>query len=161
MDPTTINQAPKMNVHHAKTFREVASHLRSLVLVSKVDATSRFLILPLDKESQLLTAFNTPLGRYVFQVLLFGMNQSQYFFQFHMDVNFSQLPNVHIIADDIKIHGKSEAEHDSCLVKVLKKCHEVGLKLNPEKCEFKKEEILFFGHILCKQGIKPYPKKYR
>ena len=72
-----------------------------------------------------------------------------------MDVNFSQLLNVHIIVDDIKIYGKSEAEHNSYLVKVLKKYHKVELKFNPEKCEFKKEEILFFVCIIGKQGIKP------
>ena len=35
----------------------------------------------------------------------------------------------------------------------------LDLKLNPKKCEFKKEEIFFFGPIIGKQGIKPDPEK--
>ena len=33
------------------------------------------------------------------------------------------------------------------------------MKLNVEKCIFKAESILFFGHVISRDGIKPDPKK--
>ncbi len=31
--------------------------------------------------------------------------------------------------------------------------------LNPEKCEFVKQELEFLGHIISKDGVKTDPKK--
>ena len=49
--------------------------------VSKIDANSGFWTLPMDSESQILTTFNTPWGRFCFLKMPFGLNQLQYFFQ--------------------------------------------------------------------------------
>jgi hypothetical protein len=32
-----------------------------------------------------------------------------------------------------------------------------GLKLNPDKCDFYQEKILFLGHMISKKGIQPNP----
>jgi hypothetical protein len=32
-----------------------------------------------------------------------------------------------------------------------------GLKLNPDKCDFFKRQILFLGHLVSGDGIKPNP----
>ena len=45
------------------------------------------------------------------------------------------------------------------LKQVLNKCHEIGLKLNPDKRIFKSTQVLFFGHLVTKDGLKPDPKK--
>ena len=90
----------------------------------------------------------------------FGLNQSQYFFQFWMDAYFGNLnEGTQVIDDDVKIHGPDEATHDKHLIQVLNQCRKVGLKLNAEKCIFKAESISFFGHVISRDGIKPDPKK--
>jgi hypothetical protein len=33
-----------------------------------------------------------------------------------------------------------------------------GLKLKPSKCEFLQDEVVYLGHVVCKDGIKPNPK---
>ena len=69
--------------------------------VSKIDANSGFWTLPMDPDSQLLTTFNTPWGWFCFLKMPFGLNQSQYFFQFWMDTYFGDLnEGTHVIADD-------------------------------------------------------------
>ena len=78
--------------------------------VSMIDANSGFWMLPMDLDSQLLTTFNTPWGRFCFLKMPFGLNQSQYFFQFWMDTYFDDLnEGTQVIADDVKIHGSDEA----------------------------------------------------
>ena len=54
----------------------------------------------------------------------------------------------HIIANDVLIVANADLDvtdsHDHRLLQVLNKCHEVGLKLNPDKCIFKKAQVLFY-----------------
>ena len=67
----------------------------------------------MDDQSQLLTTFNTPWGRYCFVKMPFGLNQVQYFFQFYMDAHFQDINlTTNVIADDVMIHGEDDAQHD-------------------------------------------------
>ena len=156
------NKALCFNIYNAKTFTELTSHIGKVKYVSKIDANSGFWTLPMDPDSQLLTTFNAPWGRFCFLKMPFGLNQSQYFFQFWMDTYFGDLnEGTHIIADDVKSHGPDEATHDKHLIQVLNQCRKVGLKLNAEKCIFKSSSIPFFGHVISDQGIKQIPRRWR
>jgi hypothetical protein len=42
---------------------------------------------------------------------------------------------------------------------VLSRLREVNLKLNPSKCCFVAESIVFLGHVVNKEGTKPNPGK--
>ena len=72
---------------------------------------------------------------------------------------FEDIDSVEIVVDDILVWGMNEAEHDSRLIKVLDRARLQNLKLNKSKCQFKKQEITYLGHILTKDGLKPDPKK--
>ena len=123
LDPHTINKALRFNIHNTKMFLDITSKIKSVKYVSKIDANSGFWILPMDPASQLLTTFNKPWGRFCFLKMPFGLNQSQYFFQFWMDTYFGDLNDgTHVIADDVKIHGEDEATHDMYLIQVLNQC---------------------------------------
>ena len=82
LDPRTINKALRFNIHNARTFQDVTSLIRKVTKVSKIDANSGFWTLLMDDQSQLLTMFNTPWGRYCFVKMPFGLNQAQHFFNF-------------------------------------------------------------------------------
>ena len=137
LDPHTIYRTLQFNVHNAHTFQDIVSNLGTISKVSKIDTNSGFWTLPMNEELQLLTTFNTPWGQFCFTKMPFGLNQAQYFFQYYMDLNFQGInPTTNIIADDIMIHGQDDSEHNRHLLQVLNKCHEIGLNLNPNKCEF-------------------------
>ena len=88
----------------------------------------------------------------------FGLNQAQYFFQFYMDAHFQDINSTtNVITDDVMIHGESDVQHDMHLLQVLNKCREIGLKLNPVKCQF--GEVQFYGNIISSDGVKPDPTK--
>ncbi|GFS21418.1 retrovirus-related Pol polyprotein from transposon opus [Elysia marginata] len=44
---------------------------------------------------------------------------------------------------------------------MIQRCEETGLKLNPDKCKIKREQIKFYGVICCAQGLKPDPEKVK
>ena len=74
-----------------------------------------------------------------------------------MDLNFENLTNAHIIANDILIVGSDlgpsdDHDHDRCLIQVLNHCREVGLKLNAAKCIFKAKQVVFYGHLVHTKG---------
>ena len=81
-----------------------------------------------------------------------------------MDLNFENLTNAHIIADDILIIGtdlgpSDDCDHDRCHIRVLYCYQEVGLKLNAAKCIFKAKQVVFYGHLIHTEGLSPDPRK--
>ena len=81
-----------------------------------------------------------------------------------MDLNFKAINRgTHIITDDVLIVGNadssSDGSHDCHLIHVLNKCCEIGLKLNPDKYILKSMQVLFFGHLVTSDGLKPDPNK--
>ena len=81
-----------------------------------------------------------------------------------MDLNFKAINDgTYVIADDVLIVGDSSktgtGNHDCWLIQVLNKGHEIGLKLNADKCTFKSTQVLFFRHLVTSKGLKPDPKE--
>ena len=105
LDPRTFNSVLRHNVHNAKRFVDIISKIKGFKYVSKIDTDSGLWTLPLDQSSQLLTTFDTPWGRFCFMKLPFSLYESQYFFQYYMDLNFESLTNALIITDDVLIVG--------------------------------------------------------
>ena len=54
------------------------------------------------------------------------------------------------IIDDVLIYGKTVAEHDQRLKETLERIKNAGIKLNPDKWEYRKEEMEYFGHKISK-----------
>ena len=61
--------------------------------------------------------------------------------------------------DDILVVGASESQHDKRLKVVLQRLGKAGLKLKREKCEFRKREVEYLGHVISGKGISPAENK--
>ena len=72
---------------------------------------------------------------------------------------FGDIPDVHVIADDMIIAGKDEEEHDATFRKVMKRAREQNVKFNPEKIQFKVPKVIYMGTEITKDGLRPDPKK--
>ena len=114
---------------------------------SKLDANRGYWQMPLDKESQLLTTFNTPFGQYCYQVTPFGITSAQEVFQKWMGQHFGNLEEVETDINDMIAHAETEV--------VLEQCERINLTLNKEKCIFKVKEVTYIGHKLTQEGINP------
>ncbi len=69
------------------------------------------------------------------------------------------LEGCEVVMDDILVYGIDEKEHDTRLEKVLDTIQKSGLKLGKEKCHIKKKQLVYFGHLIGADGIKPNPAK--
>ena len=64
-------------------------------------------------------------------------------------------------ADGILVFGsgdrieEAEKDHDINLWKLMLRCREVNLKLNPKKFQFQVKQVTWMGHLLSSTGITP------
>ena len=128
-------------------------------MFSKLDAKHGYWSIKLDEESSKLTTFNSPIGRFRFKRLPFGLNVSQDAFQQCMDQILSQCPGTIGITDDVIVHGKDDEDHDRNLHHLMKVAQKCGLVFNAAKCFIKTPQIKFFGMVYDANGVHPDPEK--
>jgi len=159
LDPKDLNKAIKRCHHKTPTVEEITYNLAGAKYFSKLDAKNGYWSVKLDEESSMLTTFNTPLGRYRYLRMPFGLVMSQDVFQRKMDQILEQCENCIGIADDVIVFGASEKDHDKNLLKLMEVAKQFGLVFNSDKCEIKKDKVKFFGTIYDKDGAHPDPDK--
>jgi len=160
IDPRDLNVAMKRSHYSMKTVDEVANRLQGANTFSILDVKSGFWQLKLNEESSLLCTFNTPIGRYRFTRLPFGVPCTQEIFQRTMDQMVEDLDGVEVIMDDVIIAG-DESTHDERLHEFLERASAKGLKLNKEKCKIRQKEVPYVGHLLTAEGLKIDPQKIK
>ena len=141
------------------TVEEVMHEFTNLHYFTKLNAHHGYWSIVLDEESSLLTTFNSPFGRYHFLHLPFGLVCSQDIFQKKMDQFLEECPGCIGIANDITVHGCTEAEHDAHLQNLMKVAHKYGVVFNPQKTNVKAPAINFFGCLYNANGIHQDPEK--
>ena len=134
LDPHDLNEAICHDHHKTPTVEEVAHEFVHSHYITKLDACHRYWSIILDHESSLLTTFNRPFRRYHFLCLPFCLVCSQNIFQKKMDQILEVCQGYIGIADDITVHGHTEAEHDAHLQNLMHVTHKYGLVFNPQKC---------------------------
>ena len=155
VDLQKLNNAVKRENYMLPNLEDIAPKLTGSTLFSKLVASSGFYQIPLDKDSCESTMFITPMGRYCFKRVPFGITLASEIFPKKMTEMLRNLQGVEVRIDDILIHGKTHEEHDKNLEDILRRISESGLKLNYEKCEFRKTKIEYFGHVVTPEGILP------
>ena len=159
VDLKKLNRAVKRERYMLPTLEDVMHKLKGSTVFTKLDATSGLWQLPLDDATAKLTTLMTPFGRYFFRRLPFGISLAPEVFQRTVENVLGDIEGVECYMDDILVHADGMEEHDRRLDQALNRLAQTGLKLNREKCEFRKEEISFLGHIVSKDGVKPDPSK--
>ena len=60
-----------------------------------------------------------------------------------------------VYLDDVIVYSNTEEDHLRQLQAVFERFHEHGLKLKPPKCSFLCKQIMFLGHEISTDGMKP------
>ena len=159
VDLKRLNEAVKKENFMLPNLDDVSPKLAGAKYFSKLDASSGFYQVPLHEDSWKLTTFITPLGRFCFKRVPFGITSAPEIFQREMSTLLHGLEGTEVIMDDILIYGKTREEHNTRLKKTLDRILESGLKLN--KCEFEHTQITYFGHLISEMGISPNPERVK
>ncbi|KAJ9544519.1 hypothetical protein OSB04_024226 [Centaurea solstitialis] len=120
-----------------------------------LDGYSEFLQIPVHPNDQEKTTFTCPYGTFSYRRMPFGLCNAQATFQRCMMAIFSNFieKSMEVFMDDFSVHGSDFDECLDNLSSILKRCHEVHLILNWEKCHFMVTEGIVLGHIVSSRGI--------
>ena len=113
----------------------------------------------LDNESSILTTFNTPLGKYKWLRLHFGLKVSADVFQERLNAVLKEVKGITGCIDDILTRGVDSRDHDVNLLQLLETARMNVMKLNPKKRQFKTTKCDFFGQTITPEGMKVDDKK--
>ncbi|GBG62949.1 hypothetical protein CBR_g34320 [Chara braunii] len=124
---------------------------------SKIDLKSGYHQIAIRPEDQHKTAFQTMYGLYEFVVMPFGLCNAPGTFQHAMNQIFHDYLDKFVIVylDGILIFCKTVEEHVAHLDKVLSFLRQHKFKINGEKCEFGCTRVLYLGHEISAEGLKP------
>ena len=159
VDLTMLNKGVQRELYPLPRVSDMLAQLSVGQLFSKLDANSGFWQIVLEENSQLLTTFLTPWGRFCYNRMPFGISSAPEFFQKSMEKILHGLEGVICMMDDILVYGTNSKEHWQRVKLVLQRIRNSGMTLKKEKCQFGMTEVKFLGHLVSVQGIKPDPDK--
>ena len=134
-------------------------------IYSCVDVYKGFTNIELDDSSSFLTTMHTPISRYRWLGMPFGVSLGPEEYQRRQHEALEGLTGVVNKADDILVFGsgysmeEAEKDHDINLWNLMLRCRDVNLKLNPRKFQFKVKQVTWMGHLLSSNGITPHPDR--
>ena len=91
----------------------------------------------------------------------FGLTNVATVFQ-HMENDiFRDLLDICLIIclDDLLVYSKTQEEHDSHVLLVLRQLREHGIYAKLEKCSFDCNQVEFLGYVISSEGISMDPAK--
>ena len=105
--------------------------------------------------------FQTHEGFHRFKSLYFGHNQATQAFSEDVKKSLQGLSNTESVADNILVHSKTAVDHKKHLMEFLNRVREEGITLSLTKVKACQEEVLWFGHVYGKNGVRPDPAKVK
>ncbi|XP_031350539.1 uncharacterized protein K02A2.6-like [Photinus pyralis] len=160
LDPLHLNKVIKREYCKLPTFEELTYRFTGAKWFSRLDANQAFYQIPLDETSSNLLVFGTPVGRYKFRRLPFGLKNASEVFNERFQAIF-QGNNIATYIDDIIVWGKTLDEHNLALEQVFKLALQHDIKFNKHKCSFGSNQIKLMGHIINEQGIAIDPDRIK
>ena len=161
IDFRRLNELTDQDAFPLSEIDDILSQLGNSKYFSALDLSSGFHQIPMKPNSKKYTAFSTPQGHFHYNRMPFGLKNAPATFQRMMDTALRGLINNHcfVYLDDIIIFGQTIEQHNKNLAIILQRLRELGLKIQPDKCEFLKPELEYLGLIVTAKGVKPNPKK--
>ena len=138
----------------------VLQEMEGFTYATQLDLNMGYYTIRLDPDAQKICTIILPWGKYSYQRLPMGIQNSPDIFQERMSTLMEELEYVRAYIDDLLvITNDSYEDHLRKVRNVLEKLQEVNLKVNLVKSHFAQDEVEYLGYILTRYGIKPMPQK--
>ncbi|GFY14713.1 retrovirus-related Pol polyprotein from transposon 17.6 [Trichonephila clavipes] len=158
-DYRQLNSVTEFDSYPMPYLNDFAHALHGKRIFSKIDIFKAFHKIPIAECDIPKTVVTTPWGLYEYTHLCFGLvNAPQTFMRFMHEV-LRGFPFCFVYLDDILCYSENAEEHRSHLRTIFQRLSSYGLKLNISKCVFGVTELIFLGHLITPDGIKPLPDK--
>jgi len=139
---------------------ELLSRVAGAKYLTKIDLTKSYLQIPLSKESQKYTSFQTQWGVFRYLAMPMGLKCASATCQRLMDrILCGSHKYAGTLIDDILVYSKTFEEHLRHVGDVLDRIKRAGLTANVKKCHFSSDRIKILGHVVQNGLICPDPDK--
>ncbi|GBG68941.1 hypothetical protein CBR_g3640 [Chara braunii] len=157
IDYRGLNAITVKNAEPLPRIDDLLDRVQGCKYFSKIDLKSGYHQVEAQPEDQHKTAFRTRYGHYEFVVMPFGLTNAPATFQRCMNDLFRDWLDKFVVVylDDILNFSKSLEEHQNHLCQILTKLRESNFKINPKKCEWAKRQVLYLGHVVDGDGVRP------
>ena len=160
LDPKALNTAIRREQYCIPTPADVQARFSGATTFTVLDMRSAFWHVRLSEESSYLCTFNTPWGKKRFLRMPFGISSASEVLQKRNEETFGDIPNVHVIADDIII-ATDEKSHDETLCKVLDRAREKNIRFSPDKLQYRIAGVHYMGNVVSRAGLTPDLEKVK
>ncbi|MCG7870381.1 MAG: RNA-directed DNA polymerase, partial [Candidatus Thiodiazotropha taylori] len=163
VDYRKLNALSKADAYPLPRTDDCLEALGGSTLFSCLDLQSGYWQIEVDEADKQKTAFVCRKGLYEYNTMPFGLSGAPATFQRCMELVMRglQWSDVIIYLDDLIIHAKSFEEHLRRLDQVFTRLGMAGLKLKSSKCNLLQREVVFLGHVVTEQGLKPDVSKIK
>ena len=153
IDLTKLNKFVKRPLHPLITPREAVSQVPTgAKFFTTLDAKSGYWQLPLHVDSQHLTTFMTPWGRFKFLRAPMGLVSTGDEYCRRGDLALQGLTNSVKVVDDILLYSETLVEHERHLRALLDRCRDHGITLNEKKFHCAEKEVAYCGFNVSSAG---------
>ncbi len=155
IDFRKVNQVTKADAFPIPLLEDCIDWIGRAEVVSKLDLLKGYWQVPLTPRAKEISAFVTPKGLYLCNVLLFGMKNAPATFQRLMNKLTNGMSSVVTYTDDVVVFSRSWEEHLVNLQELFVKLQEAGLVVNLPKCEFSKGQVTYLGQQVGQGKVMP------
>ena len=160
VDLRQLNKFVDRPLHPIRPPKEVVSVVPpSARYFSTFDASSGYFQVPLHPDSQELTTFLTPWGRFKHLRATMGLSSSSDEYNRRGDLAVEGLKGLSKIVDDVLVFSDTLQEHIEAVRAFFERCRAHGISLNRAKTRIAREEVKFAGYVLSREGVKADPAK--
>ncbi|KMQ86204.1 pol polyprotein [Lasius niger] len=143
-------------IPHIEDFAQTLHKKRIFTTIDLVRAYNQIPVHPTDVPK---TAITTPFGLYEFLYMPFGLRNAAQTFQRFMNEVLHGLNYCYAYIDDILVASTTQKEHEAHLRELFTRLNNYGIRINPAKCVFGKEEVKFLGYLVTAEGTRPLKEK--
>ena len=149
VDFRRLNSVTKADAYPMPRVDEMLDRLGPAKYISTLDLTRGYWQVPVQKESQPMTAFVTPFGLFQFRRMPFGLQGAPATFQRMMDRLLDGMNDfADSYIDDLAVFSTSWDDHLHGLRQVLEKLRAANLTVKGKKCQFGMAECSYLGHVI-------------
>jgi hypothetical protein len=140
---------------------EILDQLGGKAFFTSFDMSAGYWSTPIAPEDKPKTAFISHKGLFRFNVMPFGLTNAPAAYQRAMDCVLAGLVGVSCLAyiDDVIIFSTGFDNHVRDIEAVLARLNRAGITISGRKSHVCSKELLYLGHIVTPEGVKPNPEK--